>query len=368
MMRFTSRHWATSLAVAVVAFSGLVATAAATVPARVPATIPPTVPLDSSSTTVPGVPSSTDDGGVEVVQSWALSPASDNPNSGTRPYLAYSVAPGDTLTDKVTVYNFGNVPLTLNIYGVDAFNNVDGKFDIRPASTPPTDAGAWIQLDQNLVTVLPREQITIPVSITIPADATPGDHVGAVVAGVSAQGQGSDGQVINLERRTGTRLYIRVAGDVTRSVVVGTVTAEYRHRLLEPFVGGEAHVTYRLENRGNVRVGGKVTVDVSAPFGLAKRTVVFDKIDEILPGQKFELSTDVPDVRALMFGTARVTFEPAAEGTEAAGAPSTSSDSYFAPPIGLLLMVLLLLVLLLVLRRRRLRNRVDAAPQGAQTV
>ncbi len=360
MMRFTSRHWATSLAVAVVAFSTLIGVAAATAP--------PTTPVESSSTAVPAAPTSSGDGGVQVVQSWALSPASENASSGTRPFLTYSVAPGDTVNDKITVYNFGNVPLTLNIYGVDAFNNVDGKFDIRPASQSPVDAGAWVRLDQNLVTVLPRKQITIPVTITIPADATPGDHVGAVVAGVSAQGQGADGQVINLERRTGTRLYIRVAGDVSRSVVVGTVTAEYRHRLLEPFVGGTTHITYRLENRGNVRVGGKVTVEVTAPFGLAKRTVVFDKIDEILPGQKFELSTDVPDVRALMFGTATVTFEPSADGTDPAGPASTSSDSFFAPPIGLLLLVLLLVVLLLVLRRRRLRNRVDAAPQEALKV
>ena len=359
MMRFTTRYLATTVAVAITAFSAFVSPAAATVPP----TVPPTGPVDASSTTVPGSTGVPSDGGPEVVQSWALSPASDNPNSGTRPFLTYSVAPGDTVKDKVTVYNFGNVPLTLNIYGVDAFNNTDGKFDIRPAADEPVDAGAWVQLDQNLVTVLPREQLTIPVTITIPADATPGDHVGAVVAGVSAQGQNSDGQVINLERRTGTRLYIRVAGDISRSVVVGTVTAEYQHRLFEPFVGGTAHVTYRLENRGNVRVGGKVTIEVTAPFGLAKRSLVFDKIDEILPGQKFELAADVPDVPALVFGTAKVTFTPAAEGTDAAGAPSTSSDSFFAPPLGLLLLVLVLLLLLLVLRRRRLRNGVAGEPQ-----
>ena len=192
--------------------------------------------------------------------------------------------------------------------------------------------------------------------------------MGAVVAGVSTQSPNTDGQVINVERRTGTRLYIRVAGDISRSVVVGTVIAEYRHRLLEPFVGGKVNVRYRLENRGNVRVGGKITINVTAPFDLAKRTLVFDKIDEILPGQKFELSADVPDVPALMFGTATVEFTPAPDGTDAAGGPSTSSDSYFAPPLGLLLLVLLLLVLLLVLRRRRLRKRALATPSEALNV
>ena len=366
MMRFTTRYLATTIAVAIAAFSAFVTPASATVPP-----IAPIAPLDASSTTAPGAPATpapSGDGGVEVVQSWALSPASDNPNSGTRPFLTYSVAPGDTVKDKVTVYNFGNVPLTLNVYGVDAFNNVDGKFDIRPAADEPVDAGAWVKLDQNLVTVPPRKQITIPVTITIPADATPGDHVGAVVAGVSTQSPNTDGQVINVERRTGTRLYIRVAGDISRSVVVGTVIAEYRHRLLEPFVGGKVNVRYRLENRGNVRVGGKITINVTAPFDLAKRTLVFDKIDEILPGQKFELSADVPDVPALMFGTATVEFTPAPDGTDAAGAPSTSSDSYFAPPLGLLLLVLLLLVLLLVLRRRRLRKRALATPSEALNV
>lgn len=352
-MNSSIRHLATTFAVAIAAFSmSLADTAASSAPTTTPATTP-----DSSSPSST-VPSGTPVGDPAIVQSWALSPASEDPAAGTRPNLTYSVSPGDVVEDAVTVFNFGNVPLNLNVYGVDAFNNVDGKFDIRPAADEPVDAGAWVALDQNLVTVPPGKQVTIPFTVTVPADATAGDHAGAIVASSTEFGQSEDGQVIALDRRTGTRLYIRVAGDVTEDVRVTRVSAEYQHRLLEPLVAGSTRVRVRMENRGNTRVGGTVTLEVSGPFGLGTQRVVLDELDEILPGQKFELDTVVPGVRALLLGSATARFEPDAESVEAGLQASSGEDSFFAPPIGLLVLVLVLLLGTLVLRRRSAgRNR-----------
>ncbi|MBU6316685.1 MAG: DUF916 domain-containing protein, partial [Acidobacteria bacterium] len=334
------RQWATSFVVAIAAFSCLFVTASASAPS----TVPP------SST----IPSGDEVGDPAVVQSWALSPASDNPDAGTRPNLTYSVTAGDVVKDKVTVYNFGNVPLNLNVYPVDAFNNVDGKFDVRPAADEPVDVGAWVELDQNLVTVMPGRQVTIPFTITVPADAAPGDHAGAIMASSTEFGQAEDGQAIALDRRTGTRLYMRVAGDVTEDVRLTRVSAEYQHRVLEPFVAGDATVKVRLENRGNTRVGGAVTVEVAGPFGLGTQRLVLDDVDEVLPGQKFEIEAKVPGVRALLFGSASARFEPS---SSSGSATSVGEDSFFAAPIGLLVVVLAALVGVLVLRRRSASGR-----------
>src|SRR5262245_31737385 len=47
-----------------------------------------------------------------------------------RPNLSYSVTPGAALRDYVAVWNYGTKPLTLRLYGGDAFITADGGFDV----------------------------------------------------------------------------------------------------------------------------------------------------------------------------------------------------------------------------------------------
>src|SRR5262245_35773525 len=47
-----------------------------------------------------------------------------------RPNLSYSVTPGAALRDYIAVWNYGTAPITLRLYGGDAFITADGGFDV----------------------------------------------------------------------------------------------------------------------------------------------------------------------------------------------------------------------------------------------
>ena len=93
-------------------------------------------------------------------------------------------------------------------------------------------------LPQDTITLEARQQATMPITVKVPITARPGDHAGAVLASSQAEGTGPDGKVITLDRRTGSRVYIRVAGPLTPELTVEklrtTLRAARSTRSVEP--------------------------------------------------------------------------------------------------------------------------------------
>ncbi|MFZ4719824.1 MAG: WxL protein peptidoglycan domain-containing protein [Ilumatobacteraceae bacterium] len=288
---------------------------------------------------------------IQVTESWTLAPAAAAGEAGNRPNLSYTIEPGGEVTDAVTVYNLGNVPLVFRVYPTDAFNNDDGTFAVLAGDKDPVDVGTWLTLDQGNISVPPGQQTTIPFTIKVPRDATPGDHVGAILASSPTKGNGENGATITVDRRTGTRLFVRVGGDLRSEVGIVGLDSSYDHAV-SPF-GGTVHATFRVENRGNVRVSGTPVVKAGGPFGLLAKTVKLPAISELLPGEHADLSVDISDVPALMVNSVDVSMLPESEGVESD--VGTASSTLFAPPISILLLLLVGVIVLLALRVRRRR-------------
>lgn len=356
----TSIHRSIRLAAAfAVAFLASGAAAASTTSAGpMSASVPPPVPTPESTVEEGELP--------EVVESWSLAPAGslDGDQAGNRPDLSYLAAPGTVIDDAVIVYNFGNVPMNFRIYATDAFNNDEGQFDLLPGDQPPVDAGSWVTVAQENISLLPGKQATIPITVRVPLDAAPGDHAGAVVASSVSVSDNGDGQVVNVDRRTGTRLYIQVSGELTPELALAGVQSDYR-QALNPF-GGSAEVTFRVENRGNMRLGGTPTISIAGPFGLGERTLVLDELVELLPGEDVTVTATVDDVPALLLESVKVSVEPPAAAKAAGAATVVGTDRMFAPPVALLLVLLAGLFGMLAWRAYR-RHRGDAALHGDQS-
>ena len=200
---------------------------------------------------------------------------------GTRPSLSYQLAPGAVQEDCVFLSNYSNVPLTFTVYGTDAFNNRTGDFAVLEGDDPPTDVGSWIKLGTEAVTLQPSTGIEMPLTIQVPANASPGDHVGAVLASSRTSADDATGKQVLLDRRTGTRVYFRVAGEENPGLVVEDLSVDY-HGSLNP-LHGEVDVTYTVRNEGNIRLGAKQEVTVNDLFGAAA-TKKPRPIAELLPG------------------------------------------------------------------------------------
>jgi hypothetical protein len=304
-------------------------------------------------------------GPVEVVHSWALAPAgSDDPTeAGNRPSLSYVADAGTVIEDAVTLYNYGNAQLTFRVYGTDAFTNDAGQFDLVAGTEEPIDVGLWVTVAQEYITVDPGSQATIPITITIPDDAGPGDHTGAVLASNDASSTSPDGKTVLLDRRTGSRLFVRVNGPLTPELAVENLSTTYSPAL-NP-LAGSATVTYTVVNRGNVRLGGSSAVSVAGPFGLGKQELPAVEFPELLPGGSIDVTAELTDVPAFGVAVTKVGLEAdVAEGTDVT-APSRNGYT-FALPIAVLLGMLAFLTALVGLRRYRRHRSTDTDSELGQ--
>src|SRR6185436_1124116 len=137
---------------------------------------------------------------------WALTPTGDNPaEPGSRPNLSYELAPGASVQDSVTVWNYSDQQLAFRIYARDAFNTPSGGYDLLRRDQDSTDAGSWISIEQNSMIVPPHSGIASGITITVPPGASPGDHAAGIVAAIESSATGDADNAVLVEHRAGSR-------------------------------------------------------------------------------------------------------------------------------------------------------------------
>ena len=158
-------------------------------------------------------------------------------------------------------------------------------------------------------------------------------------------------------------MYIRVSGPVDAALAVTDVQTDYSHAL-NP-LAGSADVSFVVENRGNVRLGGTASVGIAGPFGLGERTVALPDLPELLPGQRVTIFTTLADVPALFLDRTTVRLTPTGAADVTSVATSSGKDMFFAPPITVVLVLLCMLFGLLARRSyRRHRDNASGALVG----
>jgi hypothetical protein len=197
----------------------------------------------------------------------------------------------------------------------------------------------------------------VPITITVPEDASPGDHTGAVIAASDAISTGDDGEIVTLDRRTGTRLLVRVNGPLTPSLAITNLSTDYDSSM-NP-LGGSATVTYDIENQGNVRLSGTTVVSVAGPFGLGEVVLPPQQFPELLPGERTSFSVELADVPA--FGVANATVAVTPEGDGVDVPPVSKTARSIAVPVAVLLGLLFVLLAVLAARALKRHRERDAA-------
>jgi hypothetical protein len=294
-----------------------------------------------------------------------------------RPYLYYAGAPGSTIQDHVAIINYGTKPITARVYSADARNDAQGGFTLLTGEQKSSDAGSWTSMSvtRRSVTVAGRTTAAdsrqaygvaiLPVTIKIPAAATPGDHVGGVLVSVVSAGSQQQGANVQLDQRVGTRMFIRVAGALDPQMDIENVSATYDGPL-NPVGKGSATVSFTVANRGNVKLGGRITVRVT---GLLGRTsdITLPDLPLLLPGNSVDLTAQVPDVVPQLRNSATVTLTPLKLQSDSdPDLPDVvASTSFWAIPWTLLAAMVLVAILGWSLWRRR-RTPAPAAAVGSR--
>ncbi|MBD0708092.1 MULTISPECIES: WxL protein peptidoglycan domain-containing protein [unclassified Streptomyces] len=302
------------------------------------------------------------DAGAAENGEWAVYPTAAKP--GSRPYFFLTADPGTTVTDRVTVTNKTSAPLTFRLYGADAYNtDRDGGFAVRTERETQTGTGAWIRPARTRVTVPPRSAVTVPYTLTVPADADPGDHPGALVALDERISPGAPGSVaVGVQRAVAARVYLRVTGPTVPALAVEDVTLEQDRPLVPGTRAGSAVLSYTLHNRGNVTLSPRVALRAEGLFGRTLLARDLAKVPaELLPRQRIRLTerwTGSPQ-----FDRGEITLTATAKDVRETGTVTFLALPW--PAAALLLTVAVAVLLALRFRRRAARR--DPADGRAET-
>jgi hypothetical protein len=316
-----------------------------------------TPPTEPTTTTTTPESETTDESGPG---SFAVQPSGpDGP--GGRDYFVYTLKPGESFGDVVGISNLSDRTQTYVIYATDAFNTPnDAGFALLREDDTPTDVGTWIRLAADQYTLEPGERADIPFEISVPLDATPGDHAGAIVAqpvdldpSDPAGGLGFD-----VRTRIGARIYTRVEGPITAALTIEDLQMSY-DAPLNPFATAPAKVSYRVTNTGNIRISATALLDINGLFGAFEWSAPDRQLPELLPGSSLVVSETIHGVRPVGRLTAELLIESPNDGVR-----TGASVSQWAIPWLLVIAVVALIVVLIVLWVRRRRRRTEVAGSG----
>jgi hypothetical protein len=281
----------------------------------------------------------------------------------TRPYFTYSGTPGGHIKDHVAVFNYSTKPLHLAFYATDATSTSTGEFTLLAAGQRPKDLGRWLNLGGKTALSIPARtakgpgEVIAPFSLTIPANASPGDHAAGLVVSLAGVAKDSNGDQVKLDQRVGARVYLRVSGPLNPSLSVQQLAPTYSPG---PFGlgSGQVKVTYRVANTGNVILGAHDAITVKGRFGFGTKTVRLGDVPALLPGESVEVAGVVKGVFPQLSEKVTVTLTPIAPvgAADPTLHPFTATTSITAMP-WLVLLILAIVLLLWVLRRWRRRRQ-----------
>lgn len=179
-------------------------------------------------------------------------------NSRTEDIFIHTLEPGSTKDEGVVVVNNSSEKKTILVYSADSTPSSGGGFACKQFVEEKKDVGAWISLSKTEVTLEPKTNEIIPFVISVPGNASVGEHNGCIL--MQEKKDTTDTPGMNLSLRTGLRVAITIPGEIKRSLeIVGFAITKRDDGsfLLKP----------QVKNNGNVSIDTTVNLSTSYFFG-----------------------------------------------------------------------------------------------------
>lgn len=192
-------------------------------------------------------------------------PDPDNPR--TESIFIHEVEQAESIEDAVRVINNTAETKEVLVYAVDAVSSTGGAFACAQLAQESEGVGSWLELEQTEVTLAPQSSTDIPFVLTVPENASPGEHNGCIVIQEKTEPAEVGGTGIRLSFRTGLRVAVLVPGEIIRELnVAGPNVRRSDNNLVI--------IQPQVANEGNVSIDTQVTVWLKSILGktLAKKT------------------------------------------------------------------------------------------------
>jgi dihydroorotate dehydrogenase (fumarate) len=192
----------------------------------------------------------------------------------------------------------------VTVFAADAYNDDKGDFALKATTDKSGDAASWTLFEgkpQIKITLAHGESKVVAFTVTVPKNASPGDHAAGVLASATTTGQ------VAVERRIADRMYVRVSGKLQPSLTISSYAATY-HPSLNPLTGS-INVAATITNTGNVALEGVTTLTGTTWFGLSLGKSNRTDLAEILPGNTVTVTYDITGVPQVGYANAKMLLQ-----------------------------------------------------------
>jgi hypothetical protein len=242
-----------------------------------------------------------------------------NGTLGIRPanesdFFHLSLAPGATQETAAIVGNHSDVAVTLLIYPVDATNTPTGGFAFGSQKDSRAAVGVWSSIAVTRITVKANSELRVPLQVSVPARAVPGDYAGGLVieappvVGSSSQ-PNKNGVVTRIDviQRQGVRIYLHVTGKAIAKISSKPLGWKS--------TGSAVDFTIPVTNTGTTILHPKASLTLTSVTGSAPQRMKFTTPESLLPGQSVTLHARLNNAPLLAVTNvvASVTSEAAAQ-------------------------------------------------------
>lgn len=209
----------------------------------------------------------------------------------------YTVDPGQTISDSITVTNTGGKAFSFATYARPYFVSGDNYTPVFEAVNKQTDAYRWVTFDGATYSATPSQAVKIPFTLTVPQNAASGGHYGVIFAETQPDAASLGKNSVFRKKRVGALLYVTVKGD---NVVKGSVESTYISPLqTQPPLTTQS----KLKNEGNVDFSDKAKLEVRDVFNQLKYSD--EREVTVLPGTTRNVNFEWKE--ASTFGLYKVT-------------------------------------------------------------
>lgn len=166
-----------------------------------------------------------------------------------------TISPGESLSFEVERVNPTDSAVEAQTYVGMVSTIVNGGFGAGEATAAVSGASTWVDYPAGTLALAPLERSTAAFTVTVPADAAPGQYVSSIVLENSAPGAGAGQIALDRRVRTAVAVSIRVPGDLAPAFSLGRATLEQG--------AGSQVVTVEASNTGNQHLAPAGTLTVT---------------------------------------------------------------------------------------------------------
>jgi hypothetical protein len=154
--------------------------------------------------------------------------------------------PGEKRALSAILTNGSTEPIKALTYAADVYTIVNGGFGVVLRGQPATGTTTWLDYPTDSVQLQPAESLRRDFTVTVPADASPGDYITSLVLENQDPIQGSGGIVLNQVVRHALAVAIDIPGPRLPALHVTSAS--------HSVVAGRSIVSIAVENPGNAQL------------------------------------------------------------------------------------------------------------------